>query len=181
MVFELDATETLARKKACLEKAGTLVPDGVVMASIDFDKQSLTDALQRSGYSDDKMTLFIWEGVSYYLSPAAVDHVLDLVKRNRRPRSRIAFDYAVALDDENIDRFHGARAFVETWKKRRSGEPFEFTIEEGTLPSFLQERGLELMEHKDTEEIERSYLGRGDGHASGFFRLAVAARSRHNG
>jgi methyltransferase (TIGR00027 family) len=186
LVFELDADETQKRKKACLAKTRTGIPEGVVFASIDFDKEALKDVLERSGYDNTRKTLFVWEGVSYYISQAAVKHVLDQVKHNRHPQSRIAFDYAVALNDTNVDRIFGARAFLKTWRKRRAGEPFVFTLEEGALPTFLEAGGLELKRHSDADEIDRRYHrqveGRDhSGRVAGYFGFAVAARRQHDG
>ena len=130
------------------------------------------------GYDPGRKTLFLWEGVSYYLTGDAVDEVLRLVRENTHPQTNIVFDYAITLSEENIDRIHGARTFTETWLEHNAGEPFRFFIDQGALPSFLGERGLDLVEHLDASEMESAYstgdAGALTGKVTGFFRLAVA-------
>jgi methyltransferase (TIGR00027 family) len=134
--------------------------------------------LREAGYDPGRKTLFLWEGVTYYLTGEAVDDVLRLVRENTHPETTIAFDHAITLSDDNIDRIHGARTFTETWHKHHKDEPFRFFIDQGALPSFLSERGLDLVEHLDASEMESTYstgdAGAPTGKVTGFFRLAVA-------
>ena len=177
-VIELDIAPTQERKRDCLGRAGFAEPAGLVFAPIDFNTQSIATVLREAGYDPARKTLFLWEGVTYYLTGDAVDDVLRLVRENTHPETTIAFDYAITLSAENIDRIHGARTFTETWRKHHKGEPFRFFIDQGALPSFLSERGLELAEHFEASEMERVYstedAGAPTGKVTGFFRLAVA-------
>jgi len=177
-VIELDVAPTQERKRGCLARAGLAEPAGLVFAPIDFNTQSIATVLREAGYDPGRKTLFLWEGVTYYLAGDAVDGVLRLVRENTHPGTTIAFDYAITLSDDNIDRIYGARTFTETWRKRQKGEPVTFSIDEGALPSFLRERGLDLVEHLDATEIESAYstgdAGAPAGKVTGFFRLAVA-------
>jgi len=177
-VIELDIGPTQERKRDCLRRAGLAEPAGLVFAPIDFDTRSIATVLREAGYDPGRKTFFLWEGVTYYLTGDAVDDVLRLVRENTHPETTIAFDYAITLSDENIDRIHGARTFTETWRKHRQAEPFRFFIDQGSLPSFLGERGLALVEHLDTSEMEGAYstgdAGAPTGRVNGIFRLAVA-------
>jgi len=177
-VIELDIATTQERKRDCLRRAGLAEPAGLVFAPIDFNTQSIATVLREAGYDPGRKTLFLWEGVTYYLTGDAVDDVLRLVTENTHPETTIAFDYAITLSDENIDRIHGARTFAETWRKHHEDEPIRFFIDQGALPSFLGERGLDLVEHLDASEMESAYstgdAGAPTGKVTGFFRLAVA-------
>jgi methyltransferase (TIGR00027 family) len=177
-VIELDVAPTQERKRVCLRRAGLAVPAGLVFAPIDFNAQSIDAVLREAGYDPARKTLFLWEGVTYYLTGDAVDDVLRLVRENTHRETSIAFDYAITLSDENIDRIHGARTFAETWRKHHKDEPIRFFIDQGALPSFLSERGLDLVEHLDASEMESAYsigdAGAPTGKVTGFFRLAVA-------
>jgi len=177
-VIELDIAPTQERKRHCLRRAGVAEPAGLVFAPIDFNTRSIAAVLREAGYDPGRKTLFLWEGVTYYLAADAVDDVLRLVGENTCPETTIAFDYAIPLSDENIDRIHGARVFADTWRKHHKSEPFRFFIDQGALPSFLNERGLDLVEHLDTGEMESAYstgdAGAPTGKVTGFFRFAVA-------
>src|SRR5665648_107451 len=63
-IFELDPAPTQNNKLACLKKAHLEMPPTVKLLPIDFNKQSLRDALAQEGFNPQENTLFLWEGVS---------------------------------------------------------------------------------------------------------------------
>jgi len=178
-IFELDITPTQNRKRQCLQKAKIDFTKHTTLVPIDFNKQSLKTALEKADYDNNEKTLFIWEGVNYYLDPGAVDVTLEFVKNTVNHESFIALDYAISISEENINDYYGARKFIEFWKKRRSGEPFKFTIDEGAIESFLEQRGLKIVNHLDNEQIEKMFLHTEHesslGRITGFFRFVIAS------
>jgi methyltransferase (TIGR00027 family) len=74
--FEVDHPSTLAEKLSRLRNVIRKLPDNVRYVEIDFDRQSLVDVLGRSGFDRGQPTIFIWEGVTNYLSAEAVEAVL---------------------------------------------------------------------------------------------------------
>jgi methyltransferase (TIGR00027 family) len=178
-IFELDAAPTQNRKAECLRRAHIDVPQHVTLVPIDFDRESLKDVLERAGYESHKKTLFIWEGVSYYLEPASVDATLEFVGRSSQSQSTIAFDYAISLSEETIDDTFGADRFFQTMREQHGDEGLMFAIDEGETESFLEERGLRMVEHLDNEEIERTLLLNEDGSSigkiTGVFRFVLAS------
>jgi methyltransferase (TIGR00027 family) len=178
-IIELDIATTQNRKKKCLKKAQIDIPKHVTLVPIDFNKESLKDVLEKAGYENNQKTLLIWEGVSYYLEPESVDATLEFVKNSSHNESVIAFDYAISISEENINNYYGVKEFIQTWKKHRSGEPFRFAIEEGKIDSFLEQRGLKIVDHLDNREIEKTFLlnenGSLIGQINGSFRFAMAS------
>jgi methyltransferase (TIGR00027 family) len=176
-VFDLDRAETTNRKLKCLNKARAERPSGYDLISIDFNRDSLLDRLVTAGYEPTETTLFIWEGVSYYLEAGSIDATLDFVLNQSGPQSRLAFDYAMSLTDDEMDKHFGVRQFLETWEKERKNEPFKFTIAEGELEAFLSERRMRLNRHWNTQDIEESFLPpKGEtslGPVNGLFRFAA--------
>jgi methyltransferase (TIGR00027 family) len=162
-----------------LKKAQIDIPKHVTLVPIDFNKESLKDVLEKAGYENNQKTLLIWEGVSYYLEPESVDATLEFVKNSSHNESVIAFDYAISISEENINNYYGVKEFIQTWKKHRSGEPFRFAIEEGKIDSFLEQRGLKIVDHLDNREIEKTFLlnenGSLIGQINGSFRFAMAS------
>ncbi|MBT3712289.1 MAG: SAM-dependent methyltransferase [Anaerolineae bacterium] len=156
-VIELDAAPTQNWKKKCLQKAKISIPDNVTLTPINFNKESLKDVLEKAGYDAAKKTLFIWEGVSYYLEGESVDATLGFVSKSARPESIIAFDYVVPLTAENENAF-GVKKFFESMEKEHDDEALVFAITEGKIETFLEERGLKVIEHLDNEEIEQKLL-----------------------
>ena len=91
-VFELDEAATQAHKRAMLDAANVASPPQLTYVTIDFTSDSLADKLAEAGYREDLQTLFILEGVTYYLPPRTVDETFDFVRRHSARGSRIAFD-----------------------------------------------------------------------------------------
>ena len=156
-VIELDADPTQNWKKKCLKKAKIDMPENVTLAPINFNTESLKDVLEKAGYDPAKKTLFIWEGVSYYLESESVDATLGFVKESAHPESIIAFDYVVPLTVENENAF-GVKKFFESMKKEHEDESLVFSIDEGKIETFLEERGLKVIEHLNNEQIEQKLL-----------------------
>jgi methyltransferase (TIGR00027 family) len=180
-IFELDIETTQKRKKKCLAKAQIDVPKQVKLLPIDFNRESLIDVLGKAGFETDKKTLFIWEGVIYYLEPPSIDATLEFVKTHSPANSTIAFDYSLTITEQNMKGHFGAETFIETWKKYRKNESFKFTLEDGQLDSFLKERGLQPEAHYDHQQIADTFLPTEKtefvGQISGMFSFAVASNN----
>jgi methyltransferase (TIGR00027 family) len=179
-VFELDAAPTQERKLACLKKARIPVPQGVKFIPINFNKQSLESVLDKAGFDRSLKTLFIWEGVSYYLEPESVDATLASIHQLGAEGSLLAFDYTVTVPDDKLDVFFGVRLFNETMKQHHASEALLFSIEEDQTENFLTQRGFKLLTLMDNTKIERAFLTRDDGSLigpiTGHFRFVVGEK-----
>jgi len=71
--FELDHPKTSLAKQAALRKEIGSLPKQVQFVSIDFNIQPVADVLSQAGFDWTQSTCFVWEGVTNYLSPEAVD------------------------------------------------------------------------------------------------------------
>ncbi|MBU0514968.1 MAG: SAM-dependent methyltransferase [Proteobacteria bacterium] len=178
-IFELDVATTQNRKKKCLKKARLNIPSHALFVPINFDKESLKTVLETAGYENDKKTLFLWEGVCYYLEPKSVDATLEFVSHSSHSESVIAFDYAISISEENINNYYGAKELAQTMRKYHSDERFKFVVNEGKMESFLEKRGLKVVNHLDNKEIEEKYLldenGLLIGRITGSFRFVSAS------
>lgn len=179
-IFELDIAPTQNRKKNCLKKARVKIPSQVNFVPIDFNKESLADVLERAGYDHRDKTLFIWEGVSYYLEAESVEGTLEFVRQSSHAENRIAFDCTVFVSDENLDDYYGVREFLHTMKEEHANEALLFSIDAGQIRSFLEHRGLKLIDLMKANEIERAYLMSDDGKLigpiTGHFRFVLASK-----
>ena len=178
-IFELDITPTQDRKKKCLKKARIDIPQHVRFVPINFKEESLKDVLEKAGYEDQVKTLFLWEGVSYYLDTESVDVTLDFVSHASHQESAIAFDYTISLSEENLNDYYGVREFAQTMKEHHANEELMFSIDEGKIESYLEQRGLKKLDHLDNGEIERTFLVKDNGsllgQITGHFRFVSAS------
>jgi methyltransferase (TIGR00027 family) len=163
-VFEVDHPGTQARKRRMLQRAGVASAANLTYIPVDFNKQSLGQALADHGFSPDKKTLFLWEGVSYYLPRPVVEDVLDFVGRCGAGSS-IVFDYASkAFVDGDISSYGGRQ--VTRWLKMIR-EPFLFGLDAGDTGEFLGARKLRLVSDLGPQELAAAYLKTRDGRCLG--------------
>ena len=155
-IFEVDAPPTQQRKRACLQQAGISISPQISFVPINFEIDDLQAVLSAAGLQRAQHTLFIWEGVSYYLSAAAVDQVLACVTALSPTGGSIAFDYAVLspaiLQDKDVQEFR------QSMQTRHADEPTHFGIRAGTIETFLAERGFQIIEHLTADDMTARYL-----------------------
>jgi methyltransferase (TIGR00027 family) len=178
-IFELDIAPTQNQKVKCLQRARIDIPEEVKLVPINFNIESLEEVLEKAGYRAQDKTLFIWEGVSYYLDAESVDATLAFVSQAAHPESLIAFDYTISLTEHNMGDYYGAKAFAQTMKEHHGDEELTFSLDEGAVESFLSGRDLELVDHLDNKEIERRFLTDENsaliGQMTGHFRFVLAS------
>jgi len=169
-VFEVDHPDTLARKQRRL--AGTDV-EHVRFVGTDFDRRSAADALATTDYDSTRRTFFIWEGVTNYLTAAAVDATFRWLGA-AAPGSTVAFTYVHAAVLNAPQSFDGAERLLRDLA--RLGEPWTFGLDPAETPAYLRARGLTLVEDLGADAYRRRYLaGRTDGRRGyAFYRVALA-------
>ncbi len=176
--FEIELPEMVVEKKKRLKRLLGKVPDYVAFVPIDFNTQSIPGELDKAGYDPTLKTLFIWEGVTMYISAAAVDSTLKFITTQSPPGSSVVFDYMPhELIQGNFDKYKDVRRLA-FWVKYR-GEPFVFGIKEGEGKSFVEQRGLKVLSDIGPKEMEARYLTLSDGQllgpCSSGFRIMHAA------
>ncbi len=160
-VFEVDAPPTQQRKIECLMKTNLLPNPNLVFVPMDFENDTFSGVLEKAGYDFSAKSLFIWEGVTYYLDIESVVNTLNFVRDFSPSGSQIVFDYICEAPD--ILERYGVKVALDTMKTVYEAERAGFSIQEGTAGKFLAERGLKLIEHLSAEEIGRKYFSLPDG------------------
>jgi methyltransferase (TIGR00027 family) len=91
-IFEVDHPATQAWKRARLQDLGVTSPDNLAFVPVDFEKQSLVERLQKSGYRSDAPAVFSWLGVVVYLTSDAIFGTLRTIA-SLAPATEIVFEY----------------------------------------------------------------------------------------
>ena len=164
-LFELDIHTTQQRKMELLHQAGISIPEQLILVSINFNTDNLKEVLLRAGYDQKRKTLFIWEGVTHYLLPKAVDDTLSFIKSNSPPGSTVCFDYTSIFPDR-FD-LQDVKELIANRRASASREPSRFGIAKGEITSFLSERGYEVIDQLTPQDMERNYLTLRDGSSAG--------------
>jgi methyltransferase (TIGR00027 family) len=177
-VFELDHPLTQASKREALSRLGLEVPKNVTFVPIDFEGQTIPDALAQSPFKRNECAFFSWLGTTFYLTKEAVTETLTSVASFSAQGSEIVFDYFEQVI------FTGKLASKATKRAMkftaRRGEPFRSGWEANTLDVELRKLGLELLENLSPDELQARYFwGRRDGLRSmdhAFFAWARVVR-----
>jgi methyltransferase (TIGR00027 family) len=175
-VFELDASPTQSRKQEMLRGAGVTIAPNVHFVPIDFSTDDLAQTLLHAGYAREGTCLFLWEGVTYYLTKEAVHRILTAVCSVAASGSRIAFDFASVSEETLSD--DSIKKLRERVGASAPAEPAKFGIPAGMLESFLAARGFSVLRMMNHEQMEAKYLRLSDGslvgHVPPLFNFAVA-------
>lgn len=162
-VFEVDHPDTQAYKRRRLAEVGWEHPEQLHFVPVDFERESLADALTRSSYNPRVKSFFSWLGVTMYLTREVVwDTLRDLA--DAAPQgSTVVFDYLDA--DAFIPERASRRVQVMMDGVRMLGEPMVAGFDPSTLGGELERLGLGLHENLSPADIqERYFRGRTDGY-----------------
>ena len=154
-VFELDLPDVQAFKKKRLLAHFGSIPANVRLIPTDFQTESLETTLSAAGLGPNEPAIFIWEGVTQYLQPPAVDAVLKTIAE--RPRNtELVFTYV--LEEVITRQFRPDRD--EAFRKSATRRPanWYFGIDPADLESFLSERGLKLHQDVGAKEHLACYV-----------------------
>ena len=99
-IFEVDHPDTQNWKLERLQIADVPMPKNVCHVGIDFDRESLPQALTNHGFNMTTPTFFSWLGVSYYLQRTSVFDMFNFIS-TMPISSQIVFDYLV--DESELD------------------------------------------------------------------------------
>lgn len=151
-VYEVDHPSTQRYKVARL--ARTQAPPrsrSLARVAVDFERDRLDEALPAAGFRADARSIWVWEGVTVYLTRAAIEGTLRTAGALSAPGSRIALTY------------HDG-AGVPAWALPVSagllgalGEPLRAVLARDELAALLAKAGFELRSDDSTVEWAARY------------------------
>jgi methyltransferase (TIGR00027 family) len=155
-VFEVDHPATQADKKEKVRKIFGTIPTHVTFVPIDFNSQSLESRLPESGYDPKLITLFIWQGVTMYLTSEAVENTLIFVSKHSPTGSAIVFDYVYRKVLEGVQKQNE----ISNMRRYRfmTGEGMSFGVEEGEIEEFLISRGFQKVRDMKPSGLKQTYF-----------------------
>jgi methyltransferase (TIGR00027 family) len=159
-VFEVDYPATQLWKREQLELAGIEIPQNLEFVGVDFERQTLGDALRSVDFRLDEPAFFSWLGVVPYLTDRAFEQTMSLIA-SMPTGSGVALDYAVPRSSLNIIE----RLALDALSARvaAAGEPFQLFFDPKELHQRLREMGFKSIEDLGRDEINARYFtGRKD-------------------
>ena len=168
-VFEVDHPSTQQWKRARLAQAGVTVPGSLTFVPVDFQRQTLSDALSLAGFNAKQPAFFSLLGVAVYLPMERLMSTLAYVAALPQG-SAIVFDYGLPSSALSAKARAGRDALAEI--AASMGEPWITHFDPLELEVDLRNLGFREVEQLGPDQARDRYLAqRPDG-----LKLSSAAR-----
>ncbi len=155
-LFEVDAPPTQEAKRTLtrgLEPRGDLR-----YVACDFERDSLPSRLLEAGFDPTRPALFVWYGVSFFLTPAAVRGTLEDVASLAAVGSRFVWDYLDPSVVEGRSPYGGAQRARAAVTKR--GEPYTYGLTGAGAEQVMALHGFRVEDNLSMTQLARRYGGR---------------------
>jgi methyltransferase (TIGR00027 family) len=156
-LFEVDAPPTQAAKREVMDSRSFQPRGSLRYVPCDFERDSLPEQLVAHGFDPDSRSLFVWYGVSFFLSPDAVAQTLRDVATLAAPGSGFVWDY---LDPAVVD---GTSDYKGAMKARaavaRRGEPYTFGLTAEGAEDLMRRHGFSIEANVSMTDLARRYGG----------------------
>jgi len=165
-VFELDLPPMMAMREKvkaliCEGNEGLALPETYELC-IDFDKQSVSEVLLSCpGFDPSLPTLYLWEGVTYYLLPETmVSFLRDIhglmcqASANVQKEHSLFFDYLIDLPSLAEQGDLPAAAMLETFA---NSEPLRSFLDFDNVESYLSSLGFRIEKQMVPFDIYKPY------------------------
>jgi methyltransferase (TIGR00027 family) len=153
-VFEVDLPENIAHKETALHRAIGEVPSSVHLVPLDFERDDMIEALAERGYRSDAPTFFIIEGVTQYLTEAAVAAMFGALRTAARG-SRLVFTYVRKDFIDGLD-MYGSALLYRRFRQRQ--QVWKFGLDPDDVAGFVADFGWELIEQAGGDYYLQNYV-----------------------
>ena len=160
-VFELDVPVTQQAKIGQYHKRHLAIPANLTFIAIDFDKEALSAKLDDAKFGKHRRSLFILEGLVMYLQPESVDETFRVIQEYAGKGSWVVFDYIFASVLRKEGSYYGEAGIEQTVSD--ADEQWQFGFENGQVEQYLAKYAMQLTDHKDAKDLERTYFTNNQG------------------
>lgn len=157
-VFELDHSDTQQIKRERIGRLG--LPRNLEFVSVNFEQESVANALTRSTFDRESPAFFSWLGTTMYLSNSATRQTLEAIAGFAAPGSGLVFDFLIP--DELLSETE--KVSVEKLRRltQRQGEPLIGALDPKDLSTMFASAGLEFVEYFTAAQQEQRYFAHRD-------------------
>ncbi len=174
-VLEVDHPASQSWKQRRLGDLGIEIPDNLVFAPVDFERQTLREGLVSAGFSFASSAVFSCIGVTMYLTLEAIEATLRTISQCM-PGSQVALTYNQphrVLDDSALQVTSTFEAIAT-----ELGEPFVSLFVPDQIEGLLRSHGFDDIEHFGPQEARAAWFsGAADVAIAGAQRLIAATVS----
>ena len=179
-VFEFDHPATQQWKEARIRSRMGSLPPQLVLIPVDFEHESIADALPSHRFDPQAKTFVSWLGTIYYLTHGAIKNAFTSLAKVCVPGSRIVFDYFLPKSMMSPTDLQLFEILDKGGTRRR--EPIRTFLSVEEIAEVLLTTGFQVAEDLSAAEIRQRFLAqRSDGlDIPGFVRLCCAERQVGN-
>lgn len=127
----------------------------VKSVEMNFQTQCLKTQLTAAGFQEGEKTFVVWEGVSMYLTRAAIQKTLTTIKKMTAPQSELVMDFWFKLRPLSI---LAAINRVGSQALRILGEPITFGLPPEELSRFVLDFGFEVEDLVTPDALKSRYV-----------------------
>jgi methyltransferase (TIGR00027 family) len=153
-VFEIDLPAVQNDKKKKLQKYLGRLPEQVTFIPIDFDTQTLEAVFTGTAFDPARPAVFVWEGVTQYITEEAVQRTLLFVGKSA-PGSLLLFTYVLKSIIERRSDIPGADHMMDVVSQQ---SPWVFGLEPSNISAFLKPFHLTLIADVGYADYQEKYL-----------------------
>jgi methyltransferase (TIGR00027 family) len=151
--FEVDHPATQAQKIQMVRRTFGRIPAHVVYVPMDFMKDTL-DTLPVNDYNPSIKTVFLCEGVTYYLNAESVGAILTWIGSHAAVNSSVLLDYKAAPP---MQRKQPHRKRISAIIAEFAGEKRSYGMDKNQMEVLLKQSGLSQIEDVNGEQLARLY------------------------
>ncbi len=164
-IFEVDQLEVQQRKQSKLPK-NLINKQNITYVGVNFSHQTLQEQLLTSGFDQKKPTVFTLEGVSQYITKAALTSTIkELNELTQNTTSTFFISYVDNLLNENPEACFG-QGYQNPKKKAelikrlsaKVGEPWISFYSEEEIEEILSQNGFTIKENKTLADLNSVYF-----------------------
>ncbi len=179
-IFELDLAKMQRYKKEKLAAINTPQNKNVEYAIANFLNNTLHDVLSTTNFDPARSTIFLIEGLSYYLPPEIFRSIVAYSQDYCSSKNQLVFDYSTKAFVQGDTSTYGSENMAKWLKK--NNEPFLFGLEPMHAKRWLNDNGFVLKEQLSCNDIVEQYLidskGNKIGQPLGYLQLTHSDNNR---
>lgn len=151
--YEIDHPVVIKNKKRKIKKILGELPEHVKYVAIDFEKQDLAIELTKAGYDLNDKTLFIYEGVSQYISEEANQNNFKYMQQAAN-NSKIVFTYIIKdfIDGKEINNV--TKKEMYKYMCNKNNPLWVFGLNSEHLKKYLEQYSFKLVEDIGSTEVK---------------------------
>lgn len=153
--YEIDHPTVIKNKMKKIEKIVGKLPDHVTYIPIDFQTQTIDEALKNAGYNLSSKTLFIWEAVTQYISKESIEGIFKYVAQ-AAPGSKVIFSYVIQSFFDGKYSNDGIKNQAKRFRKK-SNPIFISGFDPVKMKDYLSKYSLTLIEDIDSVKMQERY------------------------